>query len=343
MWRVGRESLAIQARNQVMMHNIRDGLKLLLPFSLRRTILKVRFAYRKPISVYRMVPDFLILGAMRAGTSSLFRYLAMHPSTSPSLRKETRYFSGAYGKGERWYRSHFPTRFSVQLFSQVRSSKLLTFEASPDYLFHPHAAQRAVALVPNARLIVLLRNPVDRAVSHYQHMVRLGHETRRFEEALDEEPMLLEAERAKLMADPAYLGDAFRRFSYFARGLYAEQLENWFQYYPRNRFLIISSEEFFRYPGKAYKQILGFLELPYWEPAEFRNYSYWGAGEGVAVPNPIADSTREELAIRYRIPNQQLFQLVNRDFDWDHAGSLSHSDNPSHRQNWPKGDSPSAD
>src|SRR5690606_6491994 len=146
-----------------------------------------------------VLPDFLVIGAMRAGTSSLYKYMGSHPAVIPSLRKEIKYFSSEYNqKNESWYRCHFPTGLDIRLLTSMRGTRIQTFEASPDYLLHPRAAARAAKLVPEAKIIVMLRNPVDRAFSHYQHMFRLGLETLPFEEAIVQEPVRLEAEQTRI-------------------------------------------------------------------------------------------------------------------------------------------------
>jgi hypothetical protein len=273
-----------------------------------------------------VLPDFLVIGAMRAGTSSLYRYLGMHPSIVPSLRKETRYFSDKYARGEHWYRCHFPTGWVIRLRELVQGSRILAFEATPDYLFHPYAADRAAGLIPNARLIVLLRDPVHRAVSHYEHMVRLGYETRSFEEALAEEPRMLERERARLAQDPGYDSHQLRRYSYFAKGAYADQLASWLERFARDQMLIIKSQDFFEEPQVTYRRILEFLNVPPWQPRIFRNYSHWGTKPTVAVAPRVDTPTRQGLARRYVPYNSRLYDLLGRDFGWsDNNVSFSRS------------------
>ena len=128
----------------------------------------------------RPLPAFMIIGTMRGGTSSLFKYLESHPDTAASLRKEVNYFTRYWEKGPDWYRAHFPI-----------TRRRLAFEASPNYLFHPFAAIRAEETVPDAKLIVLLREPAARAAIHYDHMVRLGFERRSFTRALESESRLV--------------------------------------------------------------------------------------------------------------------------------------------------------
>ena len=116
----------------------------------------------------RMLPDFVIIGAQKSGTSSLYDFVVQHPAILPAAKKELHYFSLGYKKGEYWYRLRFPIR---------ASQKLLSGEASPIYLFYPMVPGRMKKLLPDVKLIVILRNPVDRAYSHYHDTKRKKRET----------------------------------------------------------------------------------------------------------------------------------------------------------------------
>ena len=119
-------------------------------------------------------PNFLIIGAQRCGTTSLYNYLIQHPQIVPSSKKEVHFFDLNFHLGQSWYEKHFP---------EV-SDNILTGEASPYYIFHPLCPKRIFDYDPSVKLIVILRNPIDRAYSHYRHIVRLGHEPLKFEDAL---------------------------------------------------------------------------------------------------------------------------------------------------------------
>jgi hypothetical protein len=297
---------------------VHDTLKVLTPIRWRQQILNARFSSRKPTSGLRVLPHFLVIGAMRAGTSSLFKYLGAHPAIVAALRKEIKYFSTAYHQGETWYRCHFPTRYDLRLLSMVQGQEVQTFEASPDYLMHPQAAARAAQWVPDAKLIVMLRNPIERAFSHYGHMVRLGVETLPFEEAMRQESMRFAAEKERVGEDSFYDSKTFLRHSYQYRGMYAEQLERWFAHFPREQILILSSEAFFAEPDASYAEILAFLGLPFWQPPTFRNYSYLGASQPKARPQSrMSDEMRTELSAMFAPHNRRLFDLLGRDFEWD--------------------------
>ncbi len=291
-----------------------DHLKAIVPMSLRSRVVKWRLAIRNWTGPVRTLPDALVIGGQRCGTSSLYKYLSRHPNVAPSLRKEIEYFSTDYDKGERWYRAHFPWKLRRTL-ARLRKRPFLTFEATPDYLLDPRAPARARALVPNAKLIVMLREPSERAVSHYHHSVRHGLEDLDLPAALAAEDSRLEGEPERTAADPTTKALPLRRFSYVMRGRYAEQLERWLEHYPRDQVLAIRFDEFTARPTETFERILDFLDLPVWHPPEFRNYSYVGSAEGTykKAPEDVADY----LADRFEKPNAALVDLLGEEFRWD--------------------------
>lgn len=255
-------------------------------------------------SALRVLPDFLILGAQRAGTTSLYSYLSAHPNIAPALVKEVHFLDYNFERGEGWYRAHFPTQFE-----KWRKNFLVTGEGSPYYLFYPHAAWRAKHLVPRAKLIVLLRNPVERAYSHYQHQVRMGLEDLAFEEALAREAERLIGEFEIILDDPSYYSFNYQNYSYRARGMYAEQLTRWFKFFPREQFLILQSEAFYQEPAHTFERVLDFLNLPRWQPETFR-VSNEGAYEKM---NP---QTRAALGEFFAPHNARLYELLGVEFNW---------------------------
>src|SRR5919201_6138602 len=177
---------------------LQERLKPHIPTSARTVAKRALRGFAVATSPLRRLPGFLILGTRRGGTTSLFNYLLEHPSVAPLFPsaqniKGVHYFDKQHAKGRAWYRSHFPTVI-FSAFWRVRGYRMIAGEASPYYLFHPWAPQRAHELVPHAKLIVLLRNPVDRAYSHYRERVRNGVEDLTFEEAIEREPARLAGE-----------------------------------------------------------------------------------------------------------------------------------------------------
>lgn len=246
------------------------------------------------------LPDFLVIGGMRCGTTSLFTYLADHPLVHPPTGKELQFFTVFYDRGERWYRGHF-----TDLPPGER-----TFEASPYYLFHPLAASRVAEVLPDGRFIALLRDPVERAYSHYKHSVERGVEKLSFEDAIG-------AEQRRLA--PFLSGDltsrdahaALRAYSYVSRGQYAEQLERWFGCFDREQLLVLRSESMYQDPGATYARCLRFLGLPEHHPASFTVHS-----RPKPAMSPRADDTTTALRRHFAPHNERLAGLLGWDEAW---------------------------
>lgn len=290
-----------------------DALKSVTPLSARRRLVRARLATRQLTSSLRMLPDFLVLGGQRCGTSSLYKYLGRHPQIAPSLRKEIEYFTIDYPQGESWYRAHFPLE-ARRTVAGKRGTAFKTFEATPDYLFDPRAPQRAAALLPDAKCIVMLRDPVERAYSHYHHNVRLGQESLGFREAIAAEDSRLAHDRGALKHDPLDRVLHFRRFSYVSRGEYADQISRWFSVYPQNQFLFLMADDLFTKPEETLHTILEFVDLAKWSPAEFRNYSYTTT---TPVANPaIPEDVRRDLENHFEPFDDRLGKLLDINITW---------------------------
>jgi hypothetical protein len=275
----------------------------------RRAAKKARRAYGHLTGWARVLPDFVIIGAVRGGTTSLFRYLGQHPDVMESERKEVHFFDLNYDRGVEWYRAHFPMAGRLRQAARFRR-RPITGEATPDYLFHVRAPVRMARLLPSARLIVMLRNPVDRAYSHHRLETHIGFEELPFEDAIEAEERRLSAEVDRMAADPHYRSDAYQHHTYLARGRYAEQLECWLDVFPREQFLIMQSERFFEDPEPEYARVLDFLGLPPHRPARFHRY-HW------SEPAALDPDLRRRLVGYFRPHNRRLEELLGTTFDWD--------------------------
>jgi hypothetical protein len=267
-------------------------------------------AYARPTAGLRLLPDYLIIGAQRAGTTSLHRYLVQHPGVRTMLRtKGVHFFDTNYGRGLAWYASRFPTRLYAWTVARRHGVTLRTGEASPYYLFHPHVPARVAEHLPRVKLIALLRDPVQRAYSHYQHEVARGFETLSFEEAIEAEPARLTGETKRLAAEPLYNSFAHQHHSYLARGRYHEQLAAWRARFPDEQLLVLSSERFFREPDATFRRVLEFLELPAFTPDAYERHNahdYRQMGAGV----------RQRLVEHFREPNRRLYESLGEDLGW---------------------------
>ncbi len=249
------------------------------------------------------MPDFLIIGAQKCGTTSLYVYLNQHPQILPAAQKELHFFDLNYAQGIDWYLSQFPTK--------NEEKTTLTGESSPYYIFHPWVPQRVKQLFPNIKLIVLLRDPVERTWSHYHHEVRWGFETLDFEAAIDSEAERLNGELEKLRADPNYYSFNHQHYTYLSRGIYVEQVQAWLELFPRNQFLILNSEDFYANPAATLKQTLAFLGLSPWELADYPAYN-------IGDCPPMSNQFRKKLVNYFTPYNQKLFDYLQLHWNWRH-------------------------
>ena len=249
------------------------------------------------------LPDFLIIGAQKCGTTFLYHLLCQHPYVEPAATKEVHFFDTEFTKGVEWYRSRFspPT--------QKDGRKVLTGESSPYYLYHPHAARRAAQVVPGAKLLALLRNPVDRAFSDYNHKAREGREPLSFEEAIAAEEERIRGEKEKMLADDSYSSLSYRKFSYLSRGIYVDQLEEWRGYFDEEQLLVLKSEDFFENPQPVFERVLEFLGLPHGETVVSGERN---EGEYERM-NP---ATRQRLEDFFESHNKRLYDFLGVDFGW---------------------------
>ena len=245
------------------------------------------------------MPDFLIIGAQKSGTTSALHYLSQHPQIQVAPQKEVHYFDLYYSQGLSWYQRQFPES----------DPETLTGEASPYYILHPDVPRRVAADFPQIKLIALLRNPVERAISHYYHAIKEGLETLPLEQALAQEPTRLAGEAQKLEDNPHYHSYAYQHHSYLTRGYYLQQLQRWWAYFPKPQLLILHSNDLYHQPQTTLNRILDFLNLPQLTLTEFPslnsgNYSH------------VSQSIQQQLQERFRPHNQRLFAALNQDWGW---------------------------
>jgi len=279
--------------------------------------------FRHATSRARILPSYLIIGAQRAGTTSLYDYLCRHPDVAGPRAakedafwaKEVHFFDDKFWRGVDWYRSFFPLSVNRAV-ARRRNRDVVALEATPSYLFHPAVPARVARTLPAVRLIALLRDPVERAYSHYHLMRRLGRETLSFEDALAAEAERLDGEEERLLADPRYSSRKYRDYSYDARGLYADQLERWLACFPREQLLVLRAEDMLARCDEVYEATLSFLGLRPWPLRDFvrRNRASYA---------PIDPALRARLEERFAQPNARLARLLNRDFGWGSGASVS--------------------
>lgn len=267
----------------------------------RNTVWGTRDLLARPTAAWRVLPDYLIIGAQRCGTTSLQDLISSHPDVRPPfLRKGIHYFDTDFRRGEAWYRSQFPYR---------RGGRRLTGEASPYYLFHPLVPGRIAEMIPKVKVIALVRDPVERAISHYKHEVRRGFEHLDMAAAFEREDERLAGEEDKMIADPAYLSPDHQHFSYQARGMYADQLARYEALLPGENISVIESESFWRDPTPVLEQTYQFLGLDRWTPPVVPHLNATRPRE---VPEGVVVRLRE----RFASANRRLLESRGIGSDW---------------------------
>ena len=264
---------------------------------------RLRADYRVLTAPLRGMPSVLLIGAQRSGSTSLFNYLAQHPDVRVPLGKEIHYFDLHYARGLTWYQGRFPYRHRL-------GAGRLTLDASPYYLLHPLAPQRAAELLPEVKLIALLRHPVERAVSHYQHEVRGGRESLSLPDALEAEAERTAGEEERVAREPGYYSYAHHRYTYQRRGIYLDQLQRWVRQYDRSQLLIMQSERLFRDPVGATADVHRFLGL---RPHRLEHYQpFLHGGYDRSLPPDL----RQRLTAYFAPHNRALFDWLGEEYDW---------------------------
>ena len=235
-----------------------------VPEPVKRIVHSGSRGYGRLTAQRRMLPSFLICGGQRCGTTSLYRALAAHPAVLKAvLHKGVHYFDVGYHRGPRWYRGHFPSQRRADRVMRRLGVVPQTFESSPYYMYHPHAVSRIATDLPWVRLVVLVRDPVERAYSQHAHEVARGFETERsFTRALALEPARLRGVPERMHADAYHYSFSHQHHAYRARGEYATYLEHMASQVDRGRILIVDSGRFFTEPEPVYDAVLDFLGLP---------------------------------------------------------------------------------
>lgn len=295
------------------MASLRDRLKSAVPDGLTSAVRSGLVQYGVHTSDRRPLPDFLIIGAKRGGTTSLWNYLIEHPLV-PRLfpawnTKTSHFFEGNWTNGVPWYRSHFPTQRQRFALERRHGGASRVGEAAPMYMFHPLAPQRVREVVPDVRLIVLLRDPVERAYSHWKERRTNDVEPLDFADALVAEGERTAGELKRLVADPSYVSHAYDWYSYRARGRYLEHLAPWLDTFDRSQFLFVPSEDLYSQPSLVYARTLEFLDLPPFDPGDFRVYNDRPSA-------PMDSAIRSELTHYYHPYNTALAERLDMTFRW---------------------------
>jgi hypothetical protein len=258
-------------------------------------------AWRLGTAPLRALPNFLIPGAPKCATSSVYDLIALHPEVRRSWRKEPTNFVH-YGKSTLHARMNHPLRFG----------RFLCGDASVEYFFHPEAAANAAAVVPDAKVVFVLRDPVGRAWSDYRMFVKSGHEKESFPAAV---------ERAiGWLSDPETLplcGEVSRRaynpVRYVRCGQYEENISRWHRHFDRDQILIVFAEDYFSRPAAFATRVYKFLGLSEFSPSTFPHARNSGSDS-----EPEAE-TAAKLRAFFEDGDAKLRQFVGTPLPWDHA------------------------
>ena len=243
-------------------------------------------------------PNFIIIGSQKSGTTSLANYISQHPQVLPAIKKETHFWSGKFHRGIDWYLAHFPPI--------PQSENFITGEATPNYLVTDKVPERIYNLLPNIKLLVILRNPVDRAFSQYHHWQRLNWEYRSFEVGINQELEILKTTPKQPQGDRKYWQLSG---NYIGRGVYIEFMQKWMAVFPREQFLILRGEDLYQTPDDTMKQVFEFLGLPEYQLAKYKKLNSGSYA-------PISDLLRRRLSEYFQPHNQRLEEYLGMKFNW---------------------------
>lgn len=274
--------------------------------AVRRNLRKVGGATQR----WRALPSFVVVGAQRCGTTTIFQTLSEHPQVlRPVVDKGTDYYTLHFSRGLDWYRAQMPLRATVRARS-ARRGEAQVFEACTYYMFHPLAVARMARDLPDAKLVVMLRDPVERAFSAYKHEFARGFETEAdFCTALELEPERLAGEVERMQRDVDYQSFSHRHHAYRSRGQFAEQLNRIYEQYPAAQVHVMQSESFFADPAAEFARLTNFLGLRAWRPATFGQHN---ARPSTSMPQ----QARTFLTEHFREHNDSLAELLGQRPAW---------------------------
>jgi hypothetical protein len=258
------------------------------------------------------LPDFYIIGAAKSGTSSLYTSLTQHPGIINRVEKEIHFFDYPQkrNQGIAYYKANFLSQNQKKYISKKLGYNVIEGDATP-FMSHLWIPKWLFEINPNAKLIAILRNPIDRAFSGYHHNKRCGREPLSFEEAIASEPDRIKEEFEKIKTDPQASSYNYSSFSYLGRGHYYEQLIRWLKFFPQDKLCVINFENFVSDPAKICSQLFNFLNLPDY-PVKHSNKINLGSHN-----QQMDHALRAQLRNHFKEHNKKLFQLINKEFDWD--------------------------
>ena len=256
---------------------------------------------------WRLRPSFVIVGAQRAGTTTLYRVLSDHPAVArPTVSKGIGYFDLNYHRGSRWYTGHFPLAWLAR---RKHGPAAATFESSGYYLFHPLVPERIARDLPGLRVVVMVREPVERAYSAHRHELARGFEDQEFEQAVALEEERLAGEVERIIADPTYESFHHRHHAYLARSRYSEQVDRFIDALGHDQVYVVDADVFFADPDTEFDRLRTWLGLPEWKP---QNVEQWNA----RPRTPMDPALRERLERHFEPYDARLAEQMGRTPSW---------------------------
>jgi len=300
------ESKIIVNRQKILRHKLQKHVKL------QKFSTAVYLQYCSLTGFLHVLPNFLIIGFVKCGTTSMYQYLIKHPNVYAPTGKEIDYFDRLYARGINWYKNKFPFRTKKFFVQKLLKKDFITGEATPRYIEHPHALKRIKNTLPHTKFIVLLRNPIDRAYSHYNQNLHLDYEFRSFEDALTHEQERIKGRFIKMQQNEHYYSWDYDLYGYLEHGMYVNKLEIWLREFPREQFLFIQTEEFLKNTETIYRQALEFLNL---SPLKINDYKRYKERE--YKNSKIDTALRKKLVEYFKPHNEKLYELLGTNFHWD--------------------------
>lgn len=246
--------------------------------------------------------DFIIIGAPKCGTTTLYHYLNQHPQILEAIFKELKYFETRLSEQKSdYYFAHFPPT--------PEDKSFITGEGNPACFYNNYSgrnsAQHIFNILPNIKLIALLRNPVDRAISQYHHWQKLGIETRSLES-------IIESEREKLQGISELTPEIYAQTGsgYLTKSLYFFYVKQWLSIFPREQILILKTEDFAQEPALIMNRVFEFLELPQYSIDSKKR-------QNVGSYDPISPDMRRRLSRFFQPYNRKLEEYLGMEFNWD--------------------------
>ncbi len=276
----------------------------------------INVVYGKIVGRVHILPNAYIIGFQKCGTTALYTYLVEHPQIHPSFMKEVRYFdkNERYQRGLNWYRSNFPLNIQKMIYEWSNKKKFVSIDASPSYVDHPHAKNRIAKIAPDAKFIVMIRNPIDRAYSHHNMNFNKVHritDDLSFDEAIKQEKSRIDGEYERMEDDETYDSKEYFRYAYAHRGLYARRLKDWLTEFP-GQVLVLESDLLVNDRQETFDRVTDFLGIDRHKLRDTvaRNVGDYRRGK-------IDEAIRKYLVEYYRKPNEELYSLLGRNLGWD--------------------------